>query len=69
MHAAIVCVTVLNPVVVVVQGRCTSVKRVLTPRSCDRVQSAWSDEDPVPLVGRRRVIQLQVARYADGKAM
>ena len=29
-------VTVLNPVVVVVQGRCTSVKRVLTPRSCDR---------------------------------
>ena len=26
----------LNPVVVVVQGRCTSVKRVLTPRSCDR---------------------------------
>ena len=30
------CVTVLNPVVVVVQGRCTSVKRVLTPRSCDR---------------------------------
>ena len=29
-------VTVLNPVVVVVQGHCTSVKRVLTPRSCDR---------------------------------
>ena len=35
-------VTVLNPVVVVVQGRCTSVKRVLTPRSCDRYILVWS---------------------------
>ena len=35
-------VTVLNPVVVVVQGHCTSVKRVLTPRSCDRYILVWS---------------------------
>ena len=32
----------LNPVEIVVQGRCTSVKRVLTPRPCDRYMLVWS---------------------------